>query len=87
MLCLSVELGSKMDVVLGADVDVEGERFVGWGYIPSHQSCLLIRSPSPVILSIMVPVSYNSGKSLMSSYTIRSSMTGKSSRIILLEDI
>ena len=76
------ELGSKMDVGLGAEVDVEGEGFVVWGYIPSHQSCLSIRSASPVILSIMVLVSYNSGKSLMSSYAVRSLMTGKSSRVL-----
>ena len=71
-----------MDVGLGAEVDVEGERFVGWGYIPGRWSCLLIRSASPVILSIMVLVSYSSGKSLMSSYAVRSSMTGKSSRVL-----
>ena len=73
------ELGSKMDVGLSAEVDVEGEGFVGRGYIPGHRSCLSIKSASPVILSIMVLVSYNSGKSLMSSYAVRSSMTGKSS--------
>ena len=71
-----------MGAGLGAEVDVEGERFVGWGYIPSRRSCLSIRSASPVILSIMVLVSYNSGKSLMSSYVVRSSMTGKSSRVL-----
>ena len=31
-----------MDVGLGAAVDVEGERFVGWGYIPGRRSCLSI---------------------------------------------
>ena len=31
MLCFSVKLGSKMDVGLGAEVDIEGERFVGLG--------------------------------------------------------
>ena len=30
------ELGSKMDVGLGVEVDVEGEGFVGRGYIPSR---------------------------------------------------
>ena len=74
------ELGSKMDVGLGVEVDVEGEGFVGRGHIPSHWSCLSIRSASPVIISIMVLVSCNSGKSLMSSYAVRSLMTGKSSR-------
>ena len=59
MLCLSVELASKMPVGLGVEVDVEGERFVGWGYIPGHWSCLSISSALPVILSIMVLVSYN----------------------------
>ena len=79
---LSVELGWKMDVGLGAALDVEGERFVGWGYIAGHRSCLSIRSASPVTLSIIVLVSYSSGKSLMSSYAVRSSMTGKSSRVL-----
>ena len=68
-----------MEVGLGMKVDVEGREFVSGGYIPSHQSCLSIRSASPVILAMMVLVSYNSGKSLMSSYAVRSSMTGKSS--------
>ena len=76
------ELGLKMDVGLDAEVDVEGERFVGRGYISGRQSCLSIRSASPVILSIMVLVSYNYGKSLMSSYAVRSLMTGKSSRVL-----
>ena len=86
MFCLSVnccaEIGSNVDVGLGADVDVEGDGFVGRGYIPCHRSCLSIRSASPIILSMMVLVLYNSGNSLMSSYTVRSSMTGKSSRAL-----
>ena len=71
-----------MDVGLGTEVDVEGKGFVGRGYIPGCQSCLSIRSASLVILSMMVLVSYNSGNSLMSSYTIRSLMTGKSSSVL-----
>ena len=67
---------------LGTEVDVEGKGFVFRGYIPSHQSCLSIRSALPVILSMMVLVSYNSGNSRMSSYAIRSSMTGKSSSVL-----
>ena len=71
-----------MDVGLGVKVDVEGKGFVCMGYIPGHRSCLSIKSASPVILSIMVLVSYNSGNSLMSSYTMRSSMMGKFSRVL-----
>ena len=70
-----------MDVGLGTAVDVEGEGFVGRGYIPSHQSCLSIRSALPVILSMMVLILYNLGNSLMSSYAVRSSMAGKSSSV------
>ena len=66
MLHLPVELVSEMDLGLGAEV--EGELFVGWGYISGHRSCLSIKSALAVILSIMVLVSYSSGKSLMSSY-------------------
>ena len=71
-----------MDVGLGVKVDVEGKGFVCRGYIPGRRSCLSIRSALPVILSMMVLVSYNSGNSLMSSYAVRSSMTGKSSSVL-----
>ena len=80
MLCLPVGLVSEMDLGLGAEV--EGELFVVWGYIPGHRSCLSIKSASVVILSITVLVSHSSGKSLMSSYVLRSSMTGKSSSVL-----
>ena len=33
-----------MDVGVSAEVDVEGEGLVVWGYIPGHRSCLSIRS-------------------------------------------
>ena len=70
-----------MDVGLGG-LDGAGEKFVGWGYIPGHLSCLSIRSASAVTLSIIVLVSYSSVKSLISLYAVRSSMTGKSSRVL-----
>ena len=66
----------------GTKVDVEGKEFVCRGYIPGRQSCLSIRSTSPVILSMMALVSNNSENSLMSSYAVRSSMTGKSSSVL-----
>ena len=54
--------------------------FVCWGYIPGRLSCRSIRSASAVTLSIIVLVSYSSGKSLISLYAVNSSMTGKSSK-------
>ena len=72
-------MGLNVEVGLGTKVDVEGKEFICRGYIPGCQSCLSIRSASLVILLMMVMVSYNSGKSLMSSYAVRSLMTGKSS--------
>ena len=76
------EIGANVEVGLGTKVDVVGKEFVCRGYIPGRQSCLLIRSASPVILSMMVLVSYNSGNSLMSSYAVRSLMTGMFSSVL-----
>ena len=56
-----------MGVGLGTKPEVEGNGVLGKGYIPGCLNCLSMRSASPVTLSIMVVVSYSSGKSWMSS--------------------
>ena len=56
-----------MEVGLGTKPEVEGNRVLGGGYIPGCLSCLSMRSASLVTLSMMVVVSYSSGKSWMSS--------------------
>ena len=56
-----------MGVGLGTKPEVEGKGVLGGGYIPGCLSCLLMRSASPVTLSMMVVVSYHLGKSWMSS--------------------
>ena len=57
-----------MGVGIGTKPEVEGKGALGGGggYIPGCLSCLSMRSASPVILSMMVVVSYSSGKSWMS---------------------
>ena len=62
-------IGWNVEVGLCTKAEVEGKWFVCKGYIPSCQSCLLIRSASLVIL-------------LMSSYAVRPSMAGKSSNVL-----
>ena len=57
-------------------------RSMFWGYIPGRLSCRSIRSASAVTHSTIVFVSYNSGNTLMLSYAVNSSMTGKSSRVL-----
>ena len=54
-----------MGVGLGTKPELEGKGFLDGGYIPGCLSCLLMRSASPVILSMMVVVSYSSRKSWM----------------------
>ena len=61
------EIGLNVDVGLGMKLNVEGTGFEGKGYIPCHCSCHSIKSASLVTHSIIVAVSYNSGKVLMSS--------------------
>ena len=60
-------MGLNVDDDLGLNPDVEGIGDVSKGYIPGHHSCHSMRSASCVTLSMIVRVSYNSGKSLMSS--------------------
>ena len=67
---------------LGMSPEVEGIGVLGKGYIPGHHNCLLMRSASLVTLSMMVIVLYNSGKSFMSSYVLRLSMVGSSSKVL-----
>ena len=57
----------NVDVGLGMNPEVEGMGVLSKGYIPGHRNCLSMRSASLVTLSMIVMVSYNSGKSLMSS--------------------
>ena len=56
-----------MGVGLGTEPEVEGNGVLDKGYIPGCLYCLWIRSVSPVTFSMMVVVSYSSGKSWMSS--------------------
>ena len=81
-LCGKEFLLLSEDVGWGLVLGVVWGRSVCWGYIPGHLSCHSIKSASVVTLSIIVLVSYNSGKSLMISYAINSSMTGKSSSVL-----
>ena len=74
--------GLNVDVGLGMNPEVEGIGVLGKGYIPGHRNCLLMRSASLVTLSMMVIISYNSGKSFMSSYALRLSMVGSSSKVL-----
>ena len=74
--------GLNVDVGLGMNPEAEGIGVLGKGYIPGHCNCLLMRSASLVTLSMMVIVSYNSGKSFMSSYALRLSMAGSSSKVL-----
>ena len=74
--------GLNVDVGLGTNPEVEGMGVLRRGYIPGHRNCLSMRSASLVTLSMMVIVSYNSGKSLMSSYVLRLSMVGSSSNVL-----
>ena len=71
-----------MGVGLGTRPEVEGKGVLGGGYIPGCLSCLLMRSASLVIHSMMVVVSFSSGKSWMSSEVVRLSMTGSSSKVL-----
>ena len=74
--------GLNVDVGLGMNPEVEGIGVLSKGYIPSHHSCLLVRSASLVTLSMMVIVLYNSGKSIMSLYVLRLSMVGSSPKVL-----
>ena len=74
--------GFNVDVGLGTNPEVEGMGVLHRGYIPGHCNCLSMRSASLVTLSMMVIVSYNSGKSLMSSYVLRLSTVGSSSKVL-----
>ena len=74
--------GLNVDVGLGVNTEVEGTGVLRRGYIPGHHNCLSMRSASLVTLSMMVVVSYNLGKSLMSSYVLRLSMVGSSSKVL-----
>ena len=74
--------GLNVDVGLGMNPEVEGTGVLGKGYIPGHRNCLSMRSASLVTLSMMVIVSYNLGKSLMSSYVLRLLMVGSSSKVL-----
>ena len=63
MCCeLAGATGLNVDVGLGMNPEVEGIGVLGKGYIPGHHNCLLMRSASLVTLSMMVTVSYSSGK-------------------------
>ena len=74
--------GLNVDVGLGMNPEVEGTGVLGKGYIPGHCNCLSMRSASLVTLSMMVIVSYNLGKSLRSSYVLKLSMVGSSSKVL-----
>ena len=63
---VSSAIGRNVGVGLGTKPKVEGNGVLGKGYIPGCLNCLSMRSASPVTLSIMVVVSYSSGKSWMS---------------------
>ena len=60
-------MGLNVDNGLGINSEVEGIGVLSKGYIPGHRSCCSMRSASCVTHSIIVMVSYNSGKSLRSS--------------------
>ena len=74
--------GLNVNVGLGTNPEVEGAEVLHRGYIPGHRKCLTMRSVSLVTLSMMVIVSYKVGKSLMSSYVLRLSMVGSSSKVL-----
>ena len=83
MCCeLAGATGLNVDVGLGMNPEVEGIGVLGKGYISSHRNCLSMRSALLVTLSMMVIVSYNSGKSFMSSYVLKLSMVGSSSKVL-----
>ena len=60
-------MGLKVDDGLGINPEVEGIGVLSKKYIPGHHSCHSMRLASCVTLLMIVMVSYNSGKSLMSS--------------------
>ena len=71
--CVSTASGGVADAIgwnveEGFDTkpEVEGKGVLGGGYIPGCLSCRSMRSALPVTLSMVVVVSYSSGKSLMS---------------------
>ena len=59
-------MGLNVDNGLGINPEVEGIGVLSKGYILGHRSSQSMRSASCVTLSMIVPVLYNSGKSLMS---------------------